>query len=305
MKFNYNGVDITDQVDIIQATSWDPAGNISDRCEVELSDTSGIWHEWNPQKGDTIEVSLGGYSTGPMNIDQLEAELHSIFLGSISLKPEAKTKSTKAWEKSKFKQIASDLVSKAGMKCDFIGITDYLYERVDQVDEEPLVLLDRLCIREGYRMKITKGIIYIYDERTFESSAPVKVFEKHEITRLSYKDKSSGLFNSCIVSSIDLSGIKATFTPPDALMGSVLKIKEAVSSVEEAMRFAKNYLRHANKYEKNALVDVPYTPGIAGGNTFELNGCGVTDGKYFVEEAKHAFSDTATILTARKILGGY
>jgi len=305
MKLIYNGTDITGQVDIIQASSWDPAGNMSDRCEVELSDTSGLWHEWKPQKGDQIEIDLEGYSTGSMNIDQIKSRLHAIVLDAVSLKSESKTKATKAWEKSKFKQIAFDLTSKAGFKCDFIGIEDFLYERVDQVDEEPLVLLDRLCTREGYRMKITKGIIYIYDERSFEASAPVKTFESHELLSLEYKDKSDGLFKSCTVSSLDLSGIKATTSSTNILVGSILKIKEVVSNLDEALRFAKNYLRNVNKFEKTATVRLRYTPGIAGGNTFVLNGCGVADGKYFVEIATHEFTEKETVLTVRKVLGEY
>lgn len=299
----YNDKDITDQVEIMLAEGADSAGDMSDRCEVHLSDASRLWETWKPQKNDTIELKKGGYSTGKMRIDQIRAALGSVKLEALSAPSTAMTKNIRAWEHARFKQIANDLADAAGMTCVFHNITDTgnVYSRVDQDDVEPLEFLRRLCAREGYRVKVTDGVLHIYDEQTFEKKEPVRTFYRHEVIHLDYLDTELGMYSRCIVTSDDHSGFRGTASDPGITNGSTLMIREVLSSSEEGTRFSNNYLRNANKFGRTIEITVQYSDDVAGSSVIRLEDCGLADGEYFVEEILQKFTDNESIIRGRAV----
>lgn len=306
MKVIYESKDITPDIEVVQAWIFDSAGGIADRAELHLSDVSDLWSIWKPQKGHSLELKSGVFSSGEMRVDQIRQELGSVVIEAVSLKPEAMTKRTRSWEMVRFKQVAADLAGAAGLNLERLDIDDWLYDRIDQNDVEPLVLLSHLCMREGYRLKLAGDSAYIYDERKFEQMPPAATIYRYDLHHFEYLDRSVEIFGGC---ELNYYGggtpVRYSYSVPSASVDGILKVNERVTSSGEAERFAKGYLRAVNKFERTAKTVTRLLPSVAGGSTVELLGTGLSAGKFFVEMAVHELVGEVTELQVRGLLEGY
>ena len=97
----------------------------------------------------------------------------SFILNARSLPAKSRTADTTTWENVRFIKIASDLALLSGLELVTYGITDYEYTRFDRKQESPIKSLNRLCVLEGYCLKITNGQAVVYNEKIFENSPSI------------------------------------------------------------------------------------------------------------------------------------
>lgn len=306
LNFIYEDIDITDDVQIKKAVSYDNASGKADSIEIEFSDTEELWSQWRPQKSDKILLKELGFSTGKMYIDEIGQKSGTVIVRAISTPPNAKTKNTRSWENIRFKKVAQDLANFSGLKLATYNIKDWLYTRVDQLNETDLECLNRLCIREGYALKITDGKAVIYDERIQEQQEPVLTLYKQDfIGEYNFLSTSNGIKRSCIVRHMNQGQLIQYEFFNNSQYGGRLKINEYVSSQAEAERFSKGYLRSANKYETTLKAAIELNAEIAAGNMIEVLGVGLANGVYFVDQIILNFAKNQSILTLRRPLEGY
>lgn len=304
MQIIYEGKDIAAAVDVQKADITDNAGGMPDSVELVFNDTAGLWSKWKPQKNHRVAVKEKGFSSGLMFIDELEQERGLFTVRALSIPQEAKTENTKAWENVRFMEFAGEMARKYGLELQAFGVQNHLYPRVDQFEQPDLAFLSYRCMMEGYALKITDGTAVIYDERHIESQASArKIYADQVDGTVRFKDKSTGIFNSCRVT---YGSMGYEFKPAQAPPGPVLKICDAyLSSPAEAERYSRGLLRQKNKHEKSGALTIRLDTGIAAGNIVEVHRVGMFDGRYFVEQAVHRLKEGRTSLKLRKPLEGY
>lgn len=303
MRIIYEGVDITDAVEVKKADIIDSAGGVADSIEVWFDDPQGFWSEWKPRKNHVIQLKESGFDSGLMYVDELEQRRGFFIIRALSIPQEAKTDRIKSWENIRFMELATEITSKYGLSLETYGIQNHLYQRVDQYEQADFEFLAWRCMLEGYALKITGGKAIIYSERHIEAQAPAKTLYVEQFDGdYSFRTKSTGIFGACKVS---YEGISYEFRPAGAL-GPTLQFTDIyVSNQAEAERFAKNLLRAKNKYEHMGYCPIELDPGIAAGTMLQVAGVGLADGKYFCEQAIHKLADGKTVLKLRRPIEGY
>ncbi|MHC1683681.1 MAG: phage late control D family protein [Clostridiaceae bacterium] len=309
MELIYNDVNITNKVKINSAIIVDNCGGKVDSIQCIFSDIEKNWRNWNPQKDDRLILSTDKFSSGVMFIDELHISRGLYRIDAISIPLTAKTKQIRSWESIRFKNLAEDLASEIGLSVETYYITDWMYERIDQINETNMEFLSRICILEGYTLKITNNKAVIYDEITIENSNSIlEVSEIDIIGDYSFSSTSSGLYSGCELDYFSFKNelIKYNFTPSVSLSGPLLKVNNIkVSNYAEAERFTRNLLRYHNKYEVNGGFSIGLNSNIGAANTLNIEDLGSFNGKYFIEKVVHNLTNNKSRLEVRKTLEGY
>ncbi|MGF7431098.1 hypothetical protein PQV03_10075 [Thermoanaerobacterium thermosaccharolyticum] len=308
MNIIYEGVDITDSIDIRKADIYDNAGGIADSVYLIFSDIEGSWSKWKPQKGDKIEVRQDGFSSGIMYIDQIEQKRGYFILKALSIPLNAKTQNTKSWENIRFLSLAKEMADKYSFELQTYNIQNWHYDRLDQVEQTDFDFLAYRCMLEGYMLKICNQSLIIYDEKYMEQQDSVKVINIEDIDGdYLFKIKSNDLYSSCNIQYNGPNGlIKSVFKPSNAPIGPEKKIQNIyLFNQGEADRYAKNILRNFNKYENTGRIQTKLDTCIAAGNSVNINGINISNGKYFISQAVYKLLEEKMQLTLRKPLEGY
>jgi len=230
---------------------------------------------------------------------------------SSSVRMEQKTK---AWEKIKLSAIAGEIASKNGMVCMFESSFDPLYDRREQVQISDIVFLQGLCKNAGISLKVTEGIIVLFDENTYEQKPAVREIKRGAADVKTYRFGTSTndtKYSKCRVSYTDPATgqtIEYTYTPRNAdPEAPVLEINERVKTREEARNLAMRRLRQKNKAEFTAEFTLVGDVRLVAGVTVEVIGWGMFDGKYIIETAVHSVTASGYTLQVklRRVLEDY
>jgi len=303
MRLIYNGKDITSAVEITKAELIDNAGSKADSLEVCFSDTEGSWSKWEPKKNDTVEIDHEGFRSGVMFVDELEQQRGKYIIRALSIPQEAKTHRTKSWEQVRFLEVAREIAARYGFELQTYSIENYLYNRLDQNDQADFEFLAFRCMLEGYVLKITNRKIVIYDERYMENKEAVKTIYLSDFDgNFKFVNKSTGIYAACRVSN----GTIQSEYKVSGIYGPTLNISNiVVTNQAEAERYARNILRHHNKYEQTGKFQIQLDTGLSAGVNIQIAGVGMADGKQFCEQITHRFTENKTILNLRSPLEGY
>lgn len=303
LKLIYEGKDITDEVQIQSADITDNAGGMADSLEICFSDTKKLWSEWKPRKNNKVQIIQDGFDTGEMYIDELEQQRGIFIIRALSIPKEAKTQYTKAWENVRFMEFAGEIASKYGFELQAYGIENHLYTRVDQFEMADFEFLAWRCRLEGYMIKIAGNKVVIYDERFMENTEPANTINLGTMDgNYAFKSKSTGVYGICRVT---CGSLQYEFTAANVL-GPTLKINDMYfDSLAEGERYSKGLLRYHNKHENIGKFTIKLDPGLAAGNTINISGIGLGDGKYFCDQVVHKLVSNKTYLRVRRPLEGY
>ncbi len=307
MNIIYEGVDISNSVELRKADITDNAGGAADGVDLSFADTVGLWSKWKPLRGNRINLMEGGYSSGTMYCDSIIQSRGNIRLKGLSLPPEAKTEKSKAWEAIRFMEMAREITKLYGFVLEAYNITDHLYDRIDQSGETDFDFLFRRCILEGYALKICDNKVVIYNEQVYESRAAVKKILREQFDGdYEFKMISTGLYSACAINTgMSAGSVTKEIKPLSAPAGPVLRPRVYAASLAEAERYCRGLLRAANKNERSGRIQIKFDPQLTAGCCVEIGEVGLADGKYFIEQAIHRLKDGKTVLKLRKPLEGY
>ncbi len=85
-----------------------------------------------------------------------------------------------------------------------------------------------------------------------------------------------------------------------------MEINERVTNAAEAKELAKKRLRQKNKGEVKASFTLVGNVSLVAGLTVQVEGYGLFDGKYIIEQARHKTTGGYTVdLNLRRVLEGY
>lgn len=309
MQVIYNGTDISSSIQATQATITDHSGGKPDSIGLQFSDTEGLWSQWKPAKGDTLQVKEGGFDSGLMYVDEISQRAGRFGLGALSIPQESKTARSQAWESVRFLEFATQIASRYGFDLKSYGIQNHLYERVDQVEEPDFSFLADRCSLEGYALKITNQSVVIYDEGNYEKIAPdpqLAVIQESSINGdFNFIDKSVGIFGKCIIRGQTAAEFIEGEFSAGGVLGSTLIKRMYVSNKIEANRWAKGILRSHNKHMITGALTIDLNIDYAAGTTVQIVDTGMFDGVFFIDSLTHDLINNQTKLKLRKPLEGY
>ncbi|MCL2636969.1 MAG: Rha family transcriptional regulator [Oscillospiraceae bacterium] len=268
-----------------------------------------IQRNWNGDGKDRV------MDCGSFEIDDLGSNGGADRGSTVTLKctslPNSSTVRTqeksRAWENIKLSSIAAQIAKTNGMDIMFISDFDPVYERREQVLESDISFLSGLCYNAGISLKVTSGIIVLFDATEFEKKPAVRKIERGKADIKSWRFNAStndANYSRCRVSYTNpVTGItiEYTYTPRDADPdGITLEINEKVSSRNEARNLAMRRLRQKNKEAFSAAFTLVGDVSLFAGVCVEVVRWGYFDGKYII--SRNTSSITGSGYTAQLML---
>ncbi len=301
MQLIYQGKDIAPSVDIRHAEIVDNAGGVADSVELCFNDPQDVWSQWKPQKDDQVQLKKDGFNSGVMYVDELEQRRGVFIVRALSLPQEAKTERSQGWEQVRLLEIADELASRYGLRLEHYGLTNHLYERVDQREQADFAFLASRCALEGYSLKITDGRVVIFSERDMEAAPSSLTIAREDLDgEFTFWTRSTGIYGAASVR-YGTVGYEYRVGP-----GPTFRVNDLyVSDQATAERFSRGLLRSKNKHEHTGFCTIRLAPGLAAGNIAAVTDMGMADGLYYCEQVRHNLVADRTHLRLRRPLEGY
>jgi phage protein D len=310
----YEGADISEDIApyLLSFDYTDKSSGEADDLQITLEDRDGLWRDpWYPDKGakisativtenwDSRSASLSLYC-GAFEIDEIEISESPMQVSvkataaprSSALRNESKNKN---WEGYTLSGIARDIGRKAGLSLEYLLGHDPKYDTRNQVEQDDLGFLMKLCSDAALALKTTDEKIVIFDEAEYEAKAAARTISRGDagILSMSIKTKLAGTYKSATVkySDTELDETHFSVYTEDGIVesGQTLQVNQRVKSQGEAESLAKSKLHEANKKETTGSFSLTGDVGIVGGVNIDVTGYGKFDGTYFVESAKHSY----------------
>ena len=325
LVLTYQGVNIAKHC--VRAEFTDHARGTQDELSCTLEDRERRWQgRWFPGKGEPVEAAIicqdwrqpgqtmrlvcGTFEIGEINLSG-PPDMVDIRAVSARITKTARTqKKSKPWEKQDLHAIAAHVAGRAGLSLVFDAHSP-VYERVDQREESDLAFLIRLCKDAGNGVKASDGKLIVYSEAKYDAQQVVEVIERGAEWIIDYRINTSShdIYRKAVATYWHHNGkelLMAEFDPPDAPeSGEILRINKPVESRQEAWDLAKNALRAKNRVEVTADFTLVGDPKRQAMQVVRVQGFGVFDGEYSVDEARHQINSTGgytTALNIRKVL---
>ena len=164
MNIFYENTDITEYVNVTKCLCRDVSSGRADSVEIEF-DHAAIWHSWNPQEDDTLEVTQDGYSTGKMFVSAIVPEGDKFRVLASSLPSAARRKAWAVYRDLSLDEIMHNNAVEIGMDAKIYGISGNIkYPCLMRENEGCAAFLNRLGKCEGIALKACNGLfrgIYI------------------------------------------------------------------------------------------------------------------------------------------------
>lgn len=306
MKVIYQGVDIYPEISVNRCFHDMYAEKQSDELLLKLNDTRQLWDTWRPKKGDTIAIEDGAAKTGEMFVESVVPESGMITLRAFSMPQSVKDKRSKSWEKVNFLKLGEEIAGRHGLTLETYGITDQLYEYVEQNNLPDFAFFQNRCTLEGAAFLVYNKKLVVYDQAYMERQTPANTITITPASDFEYRDEGANAYGSAEVVNGGLTGSFSAPAGGDKVLRKVIQVP--MSNQSEADRFAKGILRDANK---DATVATLWTNKIlrdyAAGSVVTLTTEGVKswDGPAFISRIRHDYVKTRSKLYLRRPLEGY
>ncbi len=305
MKILYEGTDIYPEISVNRCFHDMYGEKQSDELLLRLNDTRQLWDVWQPKAGDTVAVEDGEAKTGKMFIESVVPESGLVTLRAFSMPQSAKDKRNKSWEKVKLLQLGQEIAARHGLAFEQYGVTDQLYEYVNQSNLPDFAFLQQRCTLEGVAFLVYDGKLVMYDEAYLEQQAPAKTVSITPASEFEYRDDEVNAYGSAEIVNGNITG---TFTAPNGgakVLRKVIPIQ--MTSQTEADRFARSLLRDANKNATTGTLWTTLMRDYAAGSVTEIQTSGAQswDGPAFITRLRHDYVKGQSKAYFRKPLEGY
>ena len=305
IQVTYNGVDITENVSVNRCYHDMYAADRSDTLQMRVNDADSLWDKWAPAVGDEIRVDYGTISTGTMFVCRVIPQNGTFDIMAQSAPASGFELQNKAWQKVKLLQIGEEIAKRNGLSFVSYGVEDRLYTYILQTNESDFAFLNRRARLEGCSFLIYNKTLVLYSESYMEAITPTETLEVTIDGDYKYHDRRFYLYGTCVVESGMYSGEYS------AGNGVSRKYRPAnigiVNSNQEAARFARNLLRHANKDCYSGFVRAGILQGYAAASTVTLanDRAPSWNGPIFIDHIRNDYSSGKSKIFFRRPLEGY
>lgn len=305
-QFFYESVDVLQEnIKLNACVMRDRAGGEADGLTAVFADPDGLWADWNPQRGNRVRLVDGDFDSGILYVDDPRKSGGFFRLDAVSVPPSIRQPHTKVWRDVRLSEIISDMAGQAGLAFQTYDIQDYHYTAISQHAETDMAFLARVCLREGYAVKVTDEALVVFSEQALENAAPQATVDKVDTAPESDFSAGVGLLSSSRVRYFNIQKnrlLDQTVTDPE-IAGGASHRNEFCSTDGEAQRWAYGYLRAANKSAHTAKIQLLQQSAFAAGSTVNLTGfSGENNGDWFVYGVDQDAVNARTMLYLRRPL---
>lgn len=335
LKVKYEGTDISEDLEyyLLSLSYTDQEEDAADDLQIALEDREGNWaRDWLEQtggknakieatiiqineEGEESELECGTFQADTINESGPPTK---VTIKATAIPTDSQIvaeEKTKAWEEIKLSAIAQEIAGNNNLECEFESEEDPLYDRREQTKKTDIEFLKELCKDAGISLKITDEKLVLFDASKFEKLPEIDTIIRGEsnVTRWTFGTNFNDAgYTACEVTYTDpkeKKTIKGEFKNPkaDEATGRTLKINTKVKDKAEADSLAKKKLREKNRKETQASLEVTGNVNYVAGVNLKLEGWGMYDGKYIIQQADHKISKSGytTSLSLRRVLEGY
>ena len=305
IQITYNGIDITDNVSVNRCFHDMYAADRSDTLNLRVNDVDGLWDAWQPSVGDEIRVDYGSIGTGTMFLRSATPQNGTYDLVAQAAPASGFVPQYKSWSMVRLFQVCDEIAARNGLTFVSYGVDDRLYSYLLQDGVGDLPFLARRARLEGDALLVHDKKLILYSETFMEAVEPSEVLDVTADGEYQYTDRRSNLYGSCVIDC----GVYSGKFSVDNGSSRVLRpdVLDSIGSNDEARRFAKNLLRHANKNCYGGFVRSRILPGYAAGSTVALSNARAAswDGPVFLDHVRNDYGREQSKVFFRKPLEGY
>lgn len=294
MKLLINGVDIIDDVNLLEAVYEDYATASSSRLYLKFDDADGLWQNWQLKNNDEISIIEAQCNTGTLFVHKtaISRGLCNLFVKSIPAVAPSVQHST--YENVKLSKFVKEAAKEFGFDFDIKNMTDQFYKSISINNNSYFNKLKELCALEGIGIIFYNKTIILFDENKIENidSTGDLIVESDDDFNIS--DNPQMLYGKCIIQNAELTG---KFNANNGSSNVLFYGKNTpASSVGEANRFAKGILRAANKSAKVGTVTTELKTEFAAGSVVNLinNKAQIYNDKIYIYKCRHDFIRNTT-----------
>ncbi|MCB6992892.1 hypothetical protein LI177_05255 [bacterium 210820-DFI.6.37] len=241
MKMIYEGVDITENVDLHSCVHDMYAAGQSDTLNLMIDDSNKMWDRWDAKEGDEIQVISDDIDSGIMFVSKTRFEDGFVRLTAVSTPLTLFDRKNKTWVDVTFLRIARDIAGNHGLKLKVYDVEDKKYKILQQSNESDAAFLYRRCILEGCSFLVFNKTLVLYSVEAVENQEPVKTLTLSDQEDFKINKKES--YGIC---AFHRGKYKGYYKNKEGRI-YVPTLEFEVASTAEANRFAKNLLQHKNR----------------------------------------------------------
>lgn len=332
----YEGKNITAYVEKdLTNISHSDSLNEFDTLELTIQNRNLLWMDsWAPLKGEKIEakVILNNWEKQ----GQVEINVGTFYIDEISYSgpPDVCTiralsvditsnimdnKRHRVWESVTFEKIAKDIATECNLELIFDVDFKFEYKRAEAKLETYFNFLKRLGKEAGILVKLYNDKLILIEETLYENKEPVLTLNRNEISSYSFITDDTDTYAGCKISYYDSILAKKiekkffTKQRPGYKRGTqrVLFINEekeppgkTQQQKEEYLgKIAEKALREKNKNSIRGNIKLMGKEQVLSvGNTVDVKGFGMFDGKYLVTKLDTDFKDYSLSLDIRQVV---
>lgn len=280
----YNGVNITEDVDILECVVRDVSGKESDCLNLKV-DHADKWFKWNVQKNDRLRVTRSGYDSKTLFLNTIVPEEGSFRIYATGAKCTPFPAKWQSFQKKTLAAIMSDCAGEGGMGSSQNGISGGIfYEYMLRENMSAPVFLEQLVNREGAVLKSLDGrlaAIGILYAQGLSSVHTVKL--GNQLFQSEYIDRRDQSWSSV--------SIETPFGSGSAIDGQSGGRSRVITDISvdndaQAKRWAKGILLCHNRQCEILQIEMDFNPGYTA--MVRVNADGGTDaaGAWIVDEVE-------------------
>ena len=301
MELSWNGIDITESVNITGCVHRESAGGKSDCLELTL-DHASRWYGYNPEEDDEIILTHGDYSTGKLYLNAVIPVGDQYRILATSVKRAAARKTWASYADITLQGLFDNCAAECGMDGKLFGIDGRLpYPFILRRNEGAAAFLNRIGEWEGLCVKARNGAflgVSVALAQARESEAGFEISTKQEGVTWRRRDnlKYTGL-------TIQTPWAKATARDSGA-NGNNAPIITCLPAMDNAQagRWARGLLLMHNRRTETLTIDKSLDTGLAPMARVEVSGSTAMTGDWLIDEAEHdLFNERTTVNLLRVI----
>lgn len=306
----YNGKDISTTVDkYLESFQYtDPASGESDSLSITLGNWDNNWLAgWFPDKGATLSARVHAYHwTRPGEILKLQCGTFSLDDISFSGTPDVmnmgaisapaseafkETERTKTWEDVTIEQMATDIASRYDLTLAYDAETIKIAV-VEQSGAADSSFLENICKDYGLSLKVYSNKLVIFDREKYKKKPAVKTISKGEMLSYTFNTTLTGTYTGGELVYTNKNGQEVTYKTGSG--PRILKSNVSAETAAEAKRKLDAAIAEANHSETTLSFSTMGQPLLVAGQTINITGLGVANGKYYIDKATHNVGEAYT-----------
>lgn len=288
----YRGVDITEDVDIIECICRDVSGGESDCLNLKV-DHADKWFRWEPEKNDTIRVLRSGYDSKNLYLNTVMPEDGAYRIYATGTKCVPFPARWQSFENKSLSAIMSLCAAECGMGAKLYGVnggTQYEYMLRDNLSAP--VFLQQLANREGAVLKSLDGNFTAIGVQYAQGLSAMHEMElESDQLDSEYIDRRNLAWSSVQIKTMFGSG-----TARDSGAGGQSRMITDINVDNDAMayRWAKGILLMHNRQSEILNIEMDFNPGYTAMVRVNVKSSTAANGEWMIDSVEQNLLDGRT-----------